>query len=89
MYEFVDKVRFEGLIAGILEIRQRLRCVKELMHQYRIFTYDNKECIIVETLPSDGVLTVLISYLDDYSKEIEVELNKFWDYAKITEYVLE
>ena len=89
MNGIIDKVTFEGLVGGLVEIQQRLMCIKELMNEHRIVKYKNKECIIIETLPCNKSLTIKISCLDDFDREIEVGLNEFWDNGNVTEYILE
>jgi hypothetical protein len=97
MYKgIVDKVSDIGMLAGLTEIRRRLRVIKEQMHEGSIWIYQNRECIVVETLPNNRELSIAVCFLDDFddiiytrTKNKIIGLNKFWDNAELTDWVLE
>lgn len=87
-YGIVDKVSDLGLVYAFGRYEIRLRYAIDKLKEYRIFKYKDKEVFIIETLPTQNKLTILVE--DIYSDwQEEVNVVEFFDKAIETEYVFE
>lgn len=59
-YGIVDKVSDLGLVYAFGRYEIRLRYAIDKLKEYRIFKYKDKEVFIIETLPTQNKLTILV-----------------------------
>ena len=83
----VDNTTDLGLVYAFGRYEIRLRYAVEKLKEYRIFNYKGHEVIIIETLPRQNKLTILVKDIElDWQEDVNVV--EFFDKAIETGYVL-